>query len=188
MKVVSKVVDTQEAFNREIKEFTPHVILSDHNLQQFNSVDALRIFKRYYLDIPFILVTGAVSEEFAVAIMKEGADDYILKQNLIRLPQAILHALDNKRLEREKRLATERLYQKNQELKTLIHRCSHDLRAPLTSLMGLVQFAQKQQTSDVLSKSLTMMERSVRKLDIILKGFQEYASVADSVVLNKEVF
>src|ERR1051325_255653 len=114
MKIIPKVIDTEAEFDTQITEFHPDVILCDHNLQQFNSIDALRIFKRHNLCIPFILVTGSVSEEFAVAIMKEGADDYILKLNLLRLPSAILHALDKKRLERERQLAADRLYKKNE--------------------------------------------------------------------------
>jgi signal transduction histidine kinase len=188
MQIVSKVVDTEETFGKELTEFSPDVILCDHNLHQFNSIDAIRIFKKHHLSIPFILVTGSVSEEFAVDIMKEGADDYILKLNLTRLPTAIEHALEKKRLESERKLAMESLYQKNQELNNLIRRCAHDLRGPLTSLMGLVQLSQQQEMSDTLSKYVSMMETSVRKLDIILKGFREYTTVTSDTSSNKEIF
>jgi two-component system, NarL family, sensor histidine kinase UhpB len=97
-------VDNQAEFETGLATFVPDVILSDHSLYQFNSLDAIRIFKSYQLDIPFILVTGTVSEEFAVNILKEGADDYILKSNLSRLPNAITNALEKSKLEREKRL------------------------------------------------------------------------------------
>jgi len=187
MKIISKVVDTREDFDRELKTFQPDVVLSDHNLQEFNSVDAIRIFKKHQLSIPFILVTGSVSEEFAVAIMKEGADDYILKLNLTRLPTAIRHALDKKRLERERQLATERLYQKHQELQNLIYRCSHDLKAPLTSLLGLVNLSKQQEISPVMAKNLEMMEKSISKLDLILKGFMEYAKIMNEEAVIKEI-
>jgi PAS domain S-box-containing protein len=69
---------------------------------QFNSFEALRIFKESRLRIPFILVTGTVSEEFAVNILKDGADDYLLKDNLARLPNAIENALEKRRFEIER--------------------------------------------------------------------------------------
>ena len=188
MKIIFKVVETKQAFEKDLNEFRPDVILCDHNLHQFNSIDAIRIFKKHHFSIPFILVTGSVSEEFAVDIMKEGADDYILKDNLTRLPTAIKHALEKKRLEKERQLATESLYQKNQELSNLIRRCSHDLRGPLTSLMGLVQLSRQQEMSDTLSKYISMMEKSANKLDIILKGFREYATITSDTSSDKEIY
>src|SRR5688500_2174415 len=76
---VGKRVDTKEEFIESLDEFRPDIILSDHVLPQFNSLEALSICKRVGLNVPFILVTGTVSEEFAVSCMKEGADDYVLK-------------------------------------------------------------------------------------------------------------
>src|SRR5882762_2298948 len=78
-------VDSQEMFIRGLHEFKPDVILSDHSLPQFNSMEALKICRAQGLTIPFILVTGTMSEEFAVSCLKEGADDYVLKLNLTRL-------------------------------------------------------------------------------------------------------
>lgn len=83
----------KENFLRSLTEFSPDVVLSDNSLPQFNSEEALKITRRHSLQIPFILVTGTVSEEFAANIIKEGADDYILKDRMIRLPAAIKAAL-----------------------------------------------------------------------------------------------
>lgn len=87
------VVDTKVKYIQAIEDFIPEIILCDHSLPSFNSTEALYILKKSGLNIPFILVTGAVSEEFAVMIMKSGADDYILKDRLQRLPSAVLSAL-----------------------------------------------------------------------------------------------
>ena len=72
-----KRVETKKDYVHSIDNFQPDVILSDHSLPQFNSIDALKIYNEKELEIPFILVTGSVSEEFAVNIIKQGADDYI---------------------------------------------------------------------------------------------------------------
>ena len=76
-------VDTREEFVQALDIFKPDVILSDHSLPQFNSIEALKICQSKKIDVPFILVTGAVSEEFAVNGLKRGADDYVLKSNLV---------------------------------------------------------------------------------------------------------
>lgn len=97
-----KLVDSQNEYEDALGEYQPDLILADHSLFEFNSVQALKIFKSYNLKIPFILVTGTVSEEFAVNILKEGADDYLLKDNLARLPKAIINALEKFRIDRER--------------------------------------------------------------------------------------
>ncbi|HKC37047.1 MAG TPA: response regulator, partial [Chitinophagaceae bacterium] len=66
-------------FLKALDEFSPDVILSDNTLPQFDATEALQIVRNRSLQVPFILVTGTVSEEFAAGIMKQGADDYILK-------------------------------------------------------------------------------------------------------------
>ena len=78
----SKHVDKRDEFIDALRQFTPDVVLSDLSLPQFNSTEALKICKGQDRKIPFILVTGSVSEEFAVDSLKEGADDYVLKSNL----------------------------------------------------------------------------------------------------------
>ena len=88
------VVDNRENFIKALTEFAPDIILSDHSLPSFNSHEALSIFKTMGLKIPFILITSTVSEEFAVDVIKRGADDYILKDRLERLPSALANALE----------------------------------------------------------------------------------------------
>ncbi|MEO5893132.1 MAG: PAS domain S-box protein [Ferruginibacter sp.] len=96
------VVETRERFIDALKNFSPDVILADHSLPSFNSAEALEIFQGTGLKIPFILLTAAMSEEFAVGILRKGAEDYILKDRLNRLPNAILSALEKFRLQKER--------------------------------------------------------------------------------------
>jgi CheY-like chemotaxis protein len=102
----SVVVKKKEEYEKALEEFRPDIILSDHSLPQFNSIEAMQIWKSFQkernVSIPFILITGSVSEEFAVQSIKAGADDYILKDRLKRLPTSIKSALDRAKLEREK--------------------------------------------------------------------------------------
>lgn len=102
----AQVVRKRDEYERGLREFKPDVILSDHSLPQFNSIEAMHLWKEYQkeynLIIPFILITGSVSEEFAVQSIKAGADDYILKDRLKRLPSSIQSAIDKVKLERER--------------------------------------------------------------------------------------
>lgn len=79
------------------------IILSDHQLPDFDSLQALQARNQAHASIPFILITGAVSEEIALALIRQGADDYILKDRLQRLPIAIEESIQKKQTEKEKR-------------------------------------------------------------------------------------
>ncbi|MEO6330154.1 MAG: ATP-binding protein [Ginsengibacter sp.] len=103
------VCDNRVAFVNAIKNFSPDIILSDHSLPSFNSFEALEIVNNLDSKIPFILITSTVSEEFAVDVMKKGADDYILKDRLQRLPAAIINSIEKHHLEEEQKSARERL-------------------------------------------------------------------------------
>ena len=96
-----KVVAGKADFILALRDFRPDIILSDHSLPAFNSLEALRIAREESIPVPFILVTATVSEEYAVSVIKEGASDYILKDRLERLPNAVQNALDKRRAEDE---------------------------------------------------------------------------------------
>jgi CheY-like chemotaxis protein len=110
----SLVVDTREDYINGILQFEPDIIISDHSMPRFNSGEALRIYKTHLKELnrsaPFILVTGTISEEFAVQCIKDGADDYILKDRLQRLPSAVKKAIEKCSIENEnQRAASEKL-------------------------------------------------------------------------------
>lgn len=121
------VADSRKNFIAGLNDHRPHVILSDHSLPSFNSLEALRIVREKVLDIPFILVTGSISEEFAVQCMREGADDYILKSSLTRLPSAIENSLSRRETRREKKLI-ESLHAKLQDAYSEIEQRNNDIR------------------------------------------------------------
>ncbi len=83
--VAHERVDTSAALHSALDNATWDLVLSDYQLPNFNAIDALTIFKKKEIDIPFIVVTGTVGEETAVEVMKAGAHDYVFKGNLTRL-------------------------------------------------------------------------------------------------------
>ncbi|HWB23904.1 MAG TPA: ATP-binding protein [Chitinophagaceae bacterium] len=96
------LVDNRQSYLEALQGFEPDIVISDHSLPSFNSIEALGLLHELKLDIPFILVTATISEEFAVDMIKMGAADYILKDRLQRLPNAIINAIDKNRLEKER--------------------------------------------------------------------------------------
>jgi PAS domain S-box-containing protein len=106
-----KRVDTREQFLAALTEFRPDIILADYSLPQFSALEALKLLQHQKVTVPVILVTGSHSEEAAVECMKEGAEDYILKASLTRLPSALQNALRKKEAERNKESAEQALQQ-----------------------------------------------------------------------------
>jgi PAS domain S-box-containing protein len=90
---VSKRVERREEFIRAIEEFHPDIILSDYKLTDFDGMAALQIVRRDHLDIPVIMVTGALADIEAVELIHAGAKDYVLKDRLARLAPAVRRTL-----------------------------------------------------------------------------------------------
>lgn len=82
---VETETDLRAALTTEVWD----IILSDYSMPRFSGTDALRVLLESTLDIPLIVVSGAIGEERAVEIMKAGASDYVMKDNLARLLPAI---------------------------------------------------------------------------------------------------
>ncbi|MFN3402724.1 MAG: ATP-binding protein [Cytophagaceae bacterium] len=101
-------VEKKDDYLKYLSENTPDVIISDYNLPSFGALEALKIRNSRYKHLPFILVTGNTTEEIAVDCIKQGADDYILKSSLVRLPTAVINAIEKKKAEAEILKANER--------------------------------------------------------------------------------
>ncbi len=83
-------VETAEDFHDGLaSQPGPEIVLADYNLPSFSGPEALRLLRASGTDLPFIMMSGAMSEETAVASMRAGAQDYVIKQNLARLVPAV---------------------------------------------------------------------------------------------------
>ena len=105
-------VDTEAAFVAAL-EPPPAVILSDHAVPGFGAPQALALLRARSMPIPLIVVTGSLRDEAAVECMKLGAADYLLKDRLARLPEAVAQALEQQRLREERRLAEDKVRRLN---------------------------------------------------------------------------
>ncbi len=128
-------VETRDDMSRALKNQSWDLIISDYSLPRFNGLHALSITRTYGIDAPFIIISGNIGEETAVAAMKAGAHDYLMKDNIKRLVPAVNREL------REHQIRTAQ--KRSQEaIDLLIH---HD---HLTGLLGRKAFEKK--TQDIL--------------------------------------
>jgi len=123
-------VCSAEPMQRALASRQWDVITSDYNMPGFNALGALDILKESGLDLPFIVVSGKIGEDQAVATMKAGAHDYVMKQNLSRLGPAI---------EREIREAGERL--KRREAEVALKRQFSQFRTIFDAMTAVVYVA-----------------------------------------------
>lgn len=102
-------VENREDFQNELGNHHFDLILADYNLPSYDGLSALKYAVENYPVIPFILISGTLGEEIAVHSLNLGAADYLLKQNLKRLVPAVMHALDESLLKKQKLLAEQEL-------------------------------------------------------------------------------
>ncbi len=101
-------VDTESDYIDHIHDDID-LILADYSLPNFGALRALRLLQEMDIDVPLIVVTGTVTEQVVVECLRLGASDYLLKDRLTRLGGAVIHALEEKKLRQEKRMADEAL-------------------------------------------------------------------------------
>ena len=119
---ISKRVEEESDFIREIREFKPDLILADHSLPHFDGVTALRINQELSPDTPFIFVSGKIGEDFAVEMLKQGATDYVLKSNLPKLGHAVQRALNEHNEQVKLRKAQDALMGSENKYRTLFEK------------------------------------------------------------------
>ncbi|HEY8085538.1 MAG TPA: PAS domain S-box protein [Methylophilaceae bacterium] len=113
-------VENRATFLAALESFAPDLILADYQLPQFDGISALKLLRERALYIPFFLISGVIGEETAINAIKQGADDYLMKDRLGRLGSAISHALENRQLRNARKHAELRLMESEAGLRLFI--------------------------------------------------------------------
>ncbi len=125
-----RCVASAQAMAEALTEQDWDLITSDHHMPDFSSDEALELLKQRGLDIPFFVISGRIGEDAAIAAMKAGANDYIMKDRLARLAPAVARELKEVTLRREHAVAQARL----------AHLAHYD---PLTGLPNRILFNER---------------------------------------------
>jgi signal transduction histidine kinase/CheY-like chemotaxis protein len=130
-------VTNKKDFEAALVHYVPNIILCDHSLPDFTSIEALSLLKLSGLDIPFILITATISEEFAVMMMQQGIADYLLKDRIQRLPTAVDNALEKWQSRKEKEAYLAEIVSNEKKFRGLIEN-SNDLILLLNANLNLI--------------------------------------------------
>jgi PAS domain S-box-containing protein len=130
--VTHRRVDTPDAMQEALERNVWDIVISDYSMPQFSGTAALSMVQERGLDLPFIYVSGTIGEDVAVAAMKAGASDYVLKDKLKRLVPAIERELRDAEVRRERRRAQEVVVER-----TRLAVLSSDLGVALTGVATL---------------------------------------------------
>lgn len=187
--------EDRETYIRGLYDYSPDIVISDYGLPSYTGLAAYADMKRMGMDIPFVMVTGSLPDEVAVDCLKAGIDDYVLKDRLSRLPEAVLGAIHRKNLERERESAMRELLRSRQNLETAeamagMGNWEWDIRTDrvlwsknLYSVMG-VNPASVQPTREAFFERVHPDDRHmvISEMDRILKGWTGTSTVKCRIV------
>jgi two-component system cell cycle sensor histidine kinase/response regulator CckA len=159
---ISRVCTAQD-LSRALKDETWDAILCDYMMPQFTVLDAMKVIQDSGLDLPFIIVSGAISDETAVEMMKSGAHDYLTKNNLSRLVPALEREIKEAEQRHKRRVAEENLRESERRHRMLVESIT-DTVLVLSSDGTITEFY----SHTPLSENLSIKDHMGKKINALL--------------------
>jgi diguanylate cyclase (GGDEF)-like protein/PAS domain S-box-containing protein len=176
MRVMHRVVDTEGAFREALREFQPELIISDFSMPHFDGMWALSLARELAPDTPFIFVSGSIGEDYAIRALKNGATDYVLKSNLVRLPAAVERALRGAREALERRNAEAQLRLQGAALDAAVN------AIVITGLDGTIRWVNRAFSALTGYAAEEMIGQNPRMLKSGLHGPEFYRQMFETVL------
>ncbi len=137
--LTSRRVFTRDGMEKALAEQQWDLVLADHSMPQFSAPEALEMVKARGMDVPFIIVSGHIEDVTAVAAMRSGAHDYIMKDRLARLVPAVERELREAEMRHAERRAQEDLRRASEELEARVEQRTADLRDAYAELQRVFE-------------------------------------------------
>jgi two-component sensor histidine kinase/CheY-like chemotaxis protein len=171
-------VETREAF-LEALQCDWDTILSDYTLPVFDGLSALKLALENRPEIPFIFVTGALSDELAVETIKSGATDYIAKHRLDRLPQAVTRAIRERELTKAKKEGEEKLRASLHEKELLLKEVHHRVKNNLQIICSLLSMQSDAVQDPLLASALWESQKRIHSMALIHEMLYGSSNLSD---------
>src|SRR5215213_1946908 len=159
--VTCRRVDTEAEFRSRLAEAPFDVIISDHAMPQFSAARGLECMHESGLAIPFVVVSHAIGEEEAVQLMRDGATDFLMKDRLGRLGEAVRHGLEQQRLRAQHAADQEALTALNEQLERRVVERTAELQATTRTLE--VELTQRKRAEEALQRLNAELEQRVEE-------------------------
>jgi signal transduction histidine kinase len=209
--VESDRVETAATMQAALEQKHWDLILSDYTMPEFSAPEALGVLQSLNLDLPFIIVSGTIGEEIAVAAMKGGANDYLIKGNLARLVPVVERELREVEVRQQRRRAEQALQdsearyrllmeEKIREL-TRLHKLkddflstiSHELRTPMASMKMVILMLEMKVKEEPEKKYVSILKRECEReiklindlLDLQLLEVDRHEAEIESICLSE---